>query len=141
MEQPTLVAGLTRKRAEIAGAILTAEKHLIALREDLAHLDATLLLFNPDAKPTAIRPRVKRPPARFKAGGLAKVVLTILRDAGRPMNARELLERVAADHQIDISSPREAKKLDYSIRNALARKRPGVACKAPDGDVMTWAAG
>ncbi len=68
------------------------------------------------------------------------MVLAVLRDAGRPLTAKELRERVASDHQIDISSPKEAKKLDYSIRNALARKRDGVECKVPEGELMTWEA-
>ena len=120
--------------------LLATDKRANALRESLASLDATIKLFAPDVRPAAIRPRGKRPPARFKAGELARVVLAILRDSASPMTNREIVERVAADHQVDISTKKAMSRLDYSVRSALSRQRTGVNRSVPDNDVMTWSA-
>ena len=138
MDQPILIGGLTRKRAELAGQIIATEKMLSRLREDLIHLDATLKLFDPEAKPKAIVPRARRPPPRFKAGQLAKLVLTALREANRPLTVRDLVQQIAAENQVDISTKKELTKFDYSIRSVLQRQRQGVNRKSPDDEVMTF---
>ena len=51
MAQSIIVHALTEKRAEVSGQIAALEGRIRQFRADLAHIDATLLLFDPDAKP------------------------------------------------------------------------------------------
>jgi hypothetical protein len=51
------MAGLIRKRAELAGEIIARVTALDQLRADLVHLDAAIRIMCPDAEPELIRPR------------------------------------------------------------------------------------
>ena len=59
MAEPHVISALVAKRAELLGLIEQREREIETLRGQLAHLDATLLLFKLDADLAAIRP--KRP--------------------------------------------------------------------------------
>jgi hypothetical protein len=48
MENEHIIGGLLRKRAGIAGEIAVAHDQLRALQSDLAHVEATLRMFQPD---------------------------------------------------------------------------------------------
>jgi hypothetical protein len=50
MESVTTISGLIRKRAEIAGQLEEDHKVVCRLTLDLNNLDATILIFDPDAK-------------------------------------------------------------------------------------------
>jgi hypothetical protein len=52
---------LIRKRAELAGEVERHEATARQLRIDLAGLDATIRLFDPDTDPSRIKPRAFRP--------------------------------------------------------------------------------
>lgn len=59
MATDLVLSGLSRRRAELAGEIISRSAALDQLRADLAHLDAAIRIMNPDAEPELIRP--KRP--------------------------------------------------------------------------------
>ena len=91
------LAALRERRAEIAGEIASIERRLGHLRESLVHVDGALRLFDPDADPSSI-PR-KKPYKRVKlfgAGKLNRLVLDALRDGGKPMTTREVIEAIVA---------------------------------------------
>jgi len=58
---PVAVAGLQRKRAEIAGTIADLEKQLIEPRNDLSAIDRALLLMNSPMPGEAIPARKPKP--------------------------------------------------------------------------------
>ena len=70
------------------------ERKLRHLRESLVHVDATLLILNPDANPEAI-PN-KRPTRRvklFRQGELGRMILDALRQgSGDGCSAREIVD-------------------------------------------------
>ena len=57
MSDENVIAGLTRKRAELAGRIEHMQTALRQLIIDLDNLDATLRLFEPDIDLEDIRPK------------------------------------------------------------------------------------
>jgi hypothetical protein len=57
MENEHVLAGLTKKRAEIAGQIEHAQQALRKLVTDLDSIDAAIRLFDPQADIQAIKPR------------------------------------------------------------------------------------
>jgi hypothetical protein len=96
MSNSFVISGLTAKRAELSGESGEAEKRLERLRADLDSLDATIRLFDPTAKPSTIKPKVKRTAKQqFRTGELTRVTLSVLRKAERPMTVREIAAEVA----------------------------------------------
>jgi hypothetical protein len=76
MTQLHVVSALSNKRAELAGIVRQLEQQLVRQRTNLAHLDATMRLFDPDIQPKRIRP--KQPRARsvwFRPGECLRLAL------------------------------------------------------------------
>lgn len=88
------LSALKNRRAFIASEIVEIERKLRHLRESLVHVDATLLILNPDANPEAI-PN-KRPTRRvklFRQGELGRMILDALRQgSGDGCSAREIVD-------------------------------------------------
>lgn len=103
MAQPHVVSALIDKRAEIAGQILEAERHITRLRADLAHVDASLRMFDPEIRPSDIRPRVPRSRmTNFKRSEMTRLCRDILRDAkGTQLSAGEIIERAIQAKGLD----------------------------------------
>jgi hypothetical protein len=83
-----VVAGLRRKRAQIAGYIAEHERKAVEWRQALAKLDATLKLFDPDIDPTAI-PAIHTPRRTPYYDGyqLTRIIWDTLRKAeGEPVS-------------------------------------------------------
>src|SRR5476649_1020103 len=57
MAEPHVIGALRNKRAELAGTLRQLEQQFSGHRANLAHLDATMRLFDPDVRPKDIRPR------------------------------------------------------------------------------------
>ncbi len=97
-----MISALRDKRAEISGGILKLEKELGQRRADLMHLDATLRLFAPDLAPQSIRHKKSqgRKSSWFRHGERSRLVLSVLRTAGRALTTREIPGRRIANNQL-----------------------------------------
>lgn len=83
MAESHVISGLTAKRSEVAGHILKYEQQIAALRCDLAHLDATIKLFDPEFNLRGIRAKKIRTRNRFfENGECHRLMLEALRDCG-----------------------------------------------------------
>ena len=51
MAEPHVIGALRNKRAELAGTLRQIEQQLVQQRADLAHLDATMRLFDATIRP------------------------------------------------------------------------------------------
>ena len=60
MAELHVVSALRNKRAELAGMVGQLEQQLARQRTNLAHLDATMRLFDPDIRPQEIRAKRQR---------------------------------------------------------------------------------
>jgi hypothetical protein len=95
MAETHVIGALRHKRAELAGMLRQLEQQLTQQRANLAHVDATMQLFDPDIRPKDIRP--KQPRARnawFRQGECLRLIYDELRDATQPMTTRDLAERI-----------------------------------------------
>jgi hypothetical protein len=95
MAELHVIGALRNKRAELAGILLQLEQQLVQQRADLAHLDATMRLFDPEIRPNDIRP--KQPRARnvwFRPGECLRLIYDALREATQPVTTRGLAERI-----------------------------------------------
>ena len=56
MGEPHVISALSNKRAELAGIVSQLERQLGQQRANLAHLDATMRLFDPNIRPNRSDP-------------------------------------------------------------------------------------
>ncbi len=102
MEYPQVISGLTRKWADIAGEIAVLHNQLKVLQANLAAVEASIKLFQPDFDLT--QARVSRKPGVRPAnyGDMSKSVYAVLRGAGEGwLTVRAIQEAVIAQSDID----------------------------------------
>ena len=81
MAELHVVSALRNKRAELAGMVGQLEQQLARQRTNLAHLDATMRLFDPDIRPQEIRPKRQRArSAWFRQGECLRLIYDELRN-------------------------------------------------------------
>lgn len=120
MADPHVITALARKRAELSGDIATAQTKLRQMVLDLERLDATLLMFDPDYRIEAIKPKAFRPPEDWsKRGQMTRIVLGILRQSTEPLTARDVALQLIAERALEPT--------DKMVR--LMTKRCGVALR------------
>ncbi|PPD00484.1 MAG: hypothetical protein CTY31_05035 [Hyphomicrobium sp.] len=120
MADPHVVTALARKRAELSGDIQTTQVKLRQMVLDLERLDATLLMFDPDYRIEAIKPKAFRPPEDWsKRGEMTRLILGILRQAAEPLTSRDVALQLIAERALEPN--------DKMVR--LMTKRCGVALR------------
>ena len=89
MAEPHVIGALRSKRAELAGTLRQLEQQLAGHRANLAHLDATMRLFDPDVRPKDIRPRrIRARNVWFRQGECLRLIYDELREATQPVTTR-----------------------------------------------------
>jgi hypothetical protein len=87
---PLVLAGLVKRRAQLAGDIEAAHEALRRMVLDLKNLDATILQFDPGYRVESIRPKAFRPPKDWaNRGEMTRLCLSILRQASEPLTSRQ----------------------------------------------------
>ncbi len=114
------VTTLRRKRDEIERAITIYEKRLVQARADLAHIDATIAIFEAagDAKGFAAYVDVHRLFQRGEAMALCKAALAV-----RPMTTRQLALHIMEAKGMDTADAVLTKAVASRIINALGQHR------------------
>lgn len=119
-----VISGLRKKRAELSGELIAAEKRVSQLRADLDCLDGAIRLFDPAAEPRKICPvQTRLVSGPISRGQCSRAILDMLRRAGQPMTAREIASRLAADYRIDPSNKGVIDALVAKVRNTLLRQK------------------
>lgn len=138
MSEPQIVNTLRSKRDEIEKAIAGYEKVLDLARLDLAHVNATLTIFERvndtrDVKAYMDTGRL------FPRGQIVKLCRAALEAEG-PLDTRQLALQVAAATGLDGSDPMLRKALAYRIVQAmtLAWRRGKVGSEGKVGGVRVW---
>jgi hypothetical protein len=101
MAETHVLSGLMTKRAELAGRVEFVQTELRQLIIDLDNLDATIRLFDPEIDLVAIKP--KPLPARNTAfrGEVARIVLSTLRKADKPLPLHEITMHVMVGRSLN----------------------------------------
>ena len=124
MGDTSVISGLRKKRAELSGELIAAEKRVLQIRSDLDCLDGAIRLFDPTAEPGKIRPvRVRRTPGMIPRGQCSRAILDMLRRAAEPMTVREIAAQLAADYRIDVGAKGAMNALVTKVRNTLTHQR------------------
>jgi hypothetical protein len=134
------LTGLYDKRVELAWQILETEKQARQLRDDLAHVEATIRILRPGAElPKVVPRRVEFRPRYFKRGALTRLCLDYLRDhAGQPMVAvSDILPLAIGERDL---TARDQEILRVTIHQAMHKlAKRGIIERLPaEGRIVHW---
>ena len=120
---------LTQLHAELAGKIEGNRKTGYKLRAQMVQVEAVIKMLSPDFNVSRIAPKRRNTGNPwFKRGTLYRAVLDVLRDAQKPMTARELMAAV-----LDGRDPKATRKQEIDLQAAilsLLRNRSGKSVEA-----------
>ena len=105
--------GLRVKLAEIQAAIRTTEHRLKGLASDKATVTRALRLFEAEDAPSPVS-------LGFPSGAFSRTILDTIREADRPVCARDIAERLAAKTGRTMEQPKRSQLL-ARVRNAMSR--------------------
>jgi len=123
MGEREVIGALRDKRAELAGLIQRLEQELAEQRASLAHVDATMRLFDPQLRPETIRPwRPRVHNVWFRPSECLRLIYDVLRDAPEPVTTRALAGRLMAMKDITVDDPDRA-LAQKTILGSLTRQK------------------
>jgi hypothetical protein len=137
MSELHVIGALRNKRAELAGTLRQLEQQLDRQRANLAHVDATMRLFDPDIRPNDIRP--KQPRARnawFRSGERLRLIYDELREATQPVATRELAERIMRVKAIPAADDRR-ERIQKTLLGSLNRAKQTIG-RVEIAGVVSW---
>lgn len=129
-----VLTGLVKRHAAMAGEIEATHTKLKSLLEGLAAVDATIQQFDPGYSPEGIRPKAFRPPKDWaQHGQMARLLLSILRQATEPMTTQDLAVELLISRALDKDDRRllglMIKRIGVALRhqqeNGLVRSQQG----------------
>jgi hypothetical protein len=138
MAELHVVSALRNKRAELAGMVGQLEQQLARQRTNLAHLDATMRLFDPEIRPQEIRAKQRR--ARsvwFRQGECLRRIYDELRNAAQPLTTRDLAERIMRAKAVPASDDRSRELIQKTILGSLNRAKETIA-RVEAAGVVSW---
>src|ERR1700750_506820 len=138
MGGPHVISSLSNKRAELAGIVSQLERQLAQQQANLAHLDATMWLFDANIRPEKIRPKQRR--ARsiwFRPGECLRQIYDALREAAHPMTTHQLAERIIRVKALPIADDRERALFRKTILGSLNRAKETIV-RVEAAGVVSW---
>ena len=138
MAEPHVIGALRNKRAELAGMLRQLEQQLGQQRANLAHVDATMRLFDPDIRPKDIRPKQPRERnAWFRPGECLRLIYDELREATQPVTTRELAERIMRLKAIPAAENDRRERVQKTLLASLNRAKETIA-RVETAGVVRW---
>jgi hypothetical protein len=136
MAETHVISALRGKRAELAGVLAQLELQIAGHRAGLAHLDATILLFDPEADPAGIKPKVTRQRNTwFRQNECIRAIYDVLRAAPEPITTRAITERIMAARGIP-DEGRTAELIGKTVLGSLNRAKD--VERAVSGGAVVW---
>ncbi len=136
-----VVSGLVRRRRELALEADTVRGQYEALLADVAALDRSILLFDPDFAIAAIAPlSFTRKEDWAKRGAIARAILSALRGISEPLSAPDIVALLREERSLTIAAL--APKLALRrVNRSLSRLRDnGAVASRPSsgGQYLEW---
>ena len=141
MTDQYMVAGLVRKRGELAGEIRATSDNLAKLVKDLEAVDAALGVVAPDMAVESIRPKMFRPPSDWaNRGQMSRLVLSILRQSRDPLTTSEIAAQMILERGLDAGDRRLLPLMVRRVGSALRHQRDKdrVASSEGPGNYQLW---
>lgn len=122
MSASQIISTLRDKRLEVADAIERLERQVDQHRADLAHLEATMRLFDPNVEPETLQPTpTRRRNDWFLPGECRRRIHDVLRDAAGPMTTREIVEGVMTAKKMPDDDARTRELIHKTVLGSLKR--------------------
>jgi hypothetical protein len=138
MAETHVIGALRNKRAELAGVLRQLEQQLVQQRANLAHVDATMRLFDPEIRPMDIRPKQPRQRnAWFRPGECLRLIYDELREATQPVTTRELAERIMRLKGIPPADSDRRERVQKTLLASLNRAKQTIA-RVEIAGVVRW---
>ncbi|MEZ5934519.1 MAG: hypothetical protein R3F54_21775 [Alphaproteobacteria bacterium] len=134
MADPIVVSSLIKKRSELAGIADARRGELNAILCDLDHLDAVIKLFAPEKVPQLIPVKRRASDRTFARHELTRRIFNILREAERPMTARQITDRIVEDKGTD----EPAAQIKGRVVRALKRQEKVLESKMEGRERVWW---
>ena len=140
MENSYVIAGLVKRRAELAGEAEALKARIARVATDLGHLDATIRLFDPDFDLAAIRPKRVRTGDVANRGEMSRAVLDALRGAAAPMATATVVAAVMAGRGMDAQDHKAVGLMMGRVGMALRRQERNGAVRGArePGKPVLW---
>lgn len=138
---PGTICSLKQRRAELVSELVTLQARSEEVERGIAALDGTLRLLDPDYRPAALKPALRRKKSKlFPRGSFSRRLGEVLRAAPGPMSAREMAPLVATAAKIPVLDDRVLRIIAREIGRALrAMRRKGLVCsRCGDGREAMW---
>ena len=138
MAETHVISALRHKRAELAGMLRQLEQQLAQQRANLAHLDATMRLFDPDVRSNEIRPKQLRTRnAWFRPSECVRLIYDQLREATQPVTTRELAERIMRLKAMPAADDQRRALVQKTVLGSLNRAKQTIA-RLETAGVVRW---
>lgn len=139
MAEPHVLTALNAKYARISGELGKLNNRADKLRIDMAHIEATIRLFRADWSGDGVAPIQPMKPSRWHGRGTGlQTALTVMREAGQPMTARQIAEKALAKHGIGLPDAKTLSAVSGSLAASLER-RVGKGVVMHGGKPRRWA--
>ncbi len=135
-----VLAGLTRRRAELTGEADALRARLAQIGTDIGHLDAVIRQFDPDYDLAGIRPKRPRGPDIAGRGEMSRFILGVLREATEPVTTQEVARRLMTERGQDMEDRRLVAQTMKRVGMALSRQKAnGVVLREQGpGHLVLW---
>jgi hypothetical protein len=138
MAELHVIGALRDKRAELAGTLRQLEQQLVQQRANLAHVDATMRLFDPEIRPKDIQPKQTRARnAWFRPGECLRLIYDELRETTQPVTTREIAERVMQAKGIPAADHDRRERIQKTLLASLNRAKETIA-RVEIAGVVRW---
>jgi hypothetical protein len=141
MTDTHVVSALKEKRIQVASRIEALQGQLRQAVIDLDHVEAALLLFDPNADMAALPARKVAPISYDTKGDTGRIILETLRTATKPLSTAKVCEAVMIARRLDTNDKglcrvmmrrTNANLKHWAKRRGLIRSMPGV------GQQLLW---
>lgn len=116
--------------AELGGKFLDNKAEAARLAESMKHVEAVLKLLQPGYSVRGISVRRRRPNPWFKRGTVCRSALDVLREAEKPLTAREITNRMLAAKKVHGAALKAVQDLEGAVRGALKRREGALVMSA-----------
>jgi len=139
MGEPSVISLLREKRLEVTEILEGLERVASARRADLAHLDATIRLFDPDDSVVAVRAVWRRRYNDwFRPGECRRRIHDVLRDAPEPITTRAIVEKIMAAKNVSSDDARVRELIHKTVLGSLNRATDTIQRTQARGSAAWW---
>lgn len=115
-----VISALTTKRGELIGSIRHYKQLISSLDKDLATIDATIKIFEPDYSFRETKIINTHRNQYFERGKARTIILDTLKNNNEPMRTDNILKIIADKTDITFENGFEKRNFQKSITNALS---------------------